>query len=398
MNVTAIIAEYNPCHKGHIYHIRKTRELTKPDCLIVVMSGNYVQRGIPAIFDKYTRAHSAVLAGADLVLELPVIYSTASAEFFAENSVKILKNLGNVSNLSFGVENDDKKILSEIADILINEPDEFRKMLKKYVREGNSVATARAKALSVIDERAEKIISSPNNILAIEYIKAIKKNNANIAHFGIKRIGNGYNDPVATTEYPSATAIRNMYHNKELDAVKSGMSDEIFNYIKDKRPLSENDFNVVLNQALLKNAGNFDSFFDVDEKIANRIDNIIKKGTFYNYNELAMLLKTRNYTYTRICRILSHIMLGIGKDDITEPSYCRVLAFNDAGSRYIKETKKSGNNMLFTDIKQIKNTLSGRALRSLEKDIYASDIYRMIMYEKHGMIIPDEFRHKPEIL
>ena len=398
MNVSAIIAEYNPCHKGHAYHIRKTREMTEAECIVVIMSGNYVQRGIPAMFDKYTRAHAAILAGADLVIELPVIYATASAEFFAENAVKIINKLGNVNTLTFGVEQDDLSVLSKIADILIDEPDEFKDTLKFFMKNGESVATARTKALCRYIPDADRIVASPNNILAIEYIKAIKRYCVNIDAVGIKRIGNGYNDELPTTKYPSATAIRKMYDNGNDTDIRSAVPSEIYEYFRGENNISADDFNSILNCSLLHNKGCYNSFLDVDDRLANRIEKNMRNGKFYGFSELAMQLKTKNYTFTRICRILTHIMLEIRKNDIIEPEYSRVLAFNNTGSKYIKELKKSDNNILFTDINSIKNILSENAIRSLEKDIYASDLYRMVMYEKNGILIPDEFRHKPEIV
>lgn len=398
MNAAAIIAEYNPFHKGHAYHIDETKKATNADCIIALMSGNFVQRGTPAIFDKYTRAHSAILAGADLVLELPVIYATGSAEFFAENSIKILNRINGINYISFGVEHEKLEDLTKIANLLTYENEEFKLDIKKHLNEGDSIAVARGKALENQINGSTNIFTMSNNILGVEYLKALKKTSSSIKPLAIKRIGNNYNDIIATSDFPSATAIRKMFLNGDLANVNLAIPNDIFIYFKNIKPLFENDFSIILNHALLNNYGKFNEFLDVDDKLANRIENCMGKGAFYSFSDLTMLLKSKNYTYTRISRVLTHIMLGIKKNDVIEPEYCRVLGFNKNGSKFIKENKNTLNSILFTDANKIKNTLSEKALGSLEKDIYASNIYRMAMSNKHGIIIPDEYRHKPEII
>ena len=399
MKTIAIISEYNPCHKGHAYQIAKAKEKTDADIVIALMSGNFVQRGMPAVFDKYTRAHAAILSGVDIVLELPAVYATASAELFAENSVKILDMLG-VDYLSFGIESDNLDNFDEIVSIFSVEPSEYKKLIKDELKKGNSLPLARQNALSCYTTipDAEKIIASPNNILGIEYLKAIKKYHSGITPVAIKRVGNGYNDTFASTDYPSATAIRKMYEKKDNDMLFSALLPEVFEYLGSKKTLFSNDFSDILMYSIMNNINNLTDFSDVDEKIANRIINCFKNGVFYTYDSLIEMLKTRNYTYTRISRILCHILLNIRKQDITEPAFSRVLAFNDNGKKYLREIRKKSDFILLTDIKDAKKILSENGLATLGKDIFSSNIYRLVYKSVHNVTLTDEYRKMPEII
>lgn len=245
MKSLAIISEYNPCHKGHAYQIEKARELSGSDIIIALMSGNFVQRGIPAVFDKYTRAGLAVLSGADIVIELPTVYATSSAEGFAYYAVDILNRLNTVDYISFGMENDNLSIINEIAKILSDEPENYRILLKKYMSKGFSAPLSREYALSeyLSNTGFRNILGMPNNILALEYIKALHKTASAITPVPVKRIGNGYNDAIATTPYPSATSIRNMYKNNDTEGIKSSLLPDVYNYISCKNLYLKKIFN-----------------------------------------------------------------------------------------------------------------------------------------------------------
>lgn len=403
MKVAGIISEYNPFHKGHQYHIETTRKIIGADCIVAVMSGNFVQRGLPAIADKYKRAKAAVLGGADIVIELPTVYATGSAEIFAEGAVRLVNALNSVDYLSFGSEAGSLDEFKKIADVLIDEPEEYRNILQQHLKLGDSMPISREKALTKYfnNDNITEIISSPNNILSIEYIKALKKINSGITPVTVARVGNGYNDVEATTEFPSATAIRNLYVNGN-DNISDTMPEAVYEYFNTLKglfmPVFPDSCSTLLNHALRLNSSKLDVFSDVDEKLANRIMNTLTDGNIYSFTELCDALKTKNYTYTRISRVLTHILLNIRPEDITIPQYARILACNETGRKFIREAKKTSLLPFLNDASDAKNVLSEAAKSMLEKDIYASDIYRLIVKETFGTVITDEFRHRPELI
>ena len=231
MKTIGIIAEYNPFHTGHEYHILKTKELTGADRVVVIMSGNFVQRGTPAICDKYTRATAAILGGADLVLELPAYYSCGSAEFFAMGAVSILNQLQIIDYLSFGTESDNIESLNQIADILVNEPDEYKSLLMNELNSGNNMAVARSNALLTYTGNSlfHDLVNSPNNILALEYLKALKNFCSPISPVNILREGAGYHDKSFDMKHTSATALRECFNNKDFRLIRNFTPDRIFN-------------------------------------------------------------------------------------------------------------------------------------------------------------------------
>lgn len=222
-NVLGIIAEYNPFHNGHLYHLIESKRVTNADYTIAVMSGNFVQRGNVSIVDKWTKAEMAVLNGVDLVIELPTTYSISSAEKFAEGAVKILNSLKVVNNISFGSETCDLETLNKFADVLYREPPEFVSVLNHELSKGLSFPKARENALLIYLNDVRKyanVLSSPNNILGIEYLKALKKLKSKITPIAIKREGTSYNDKGISGNFASATAIRDMIMNRDTKDLK----------------------------------------------------------------------------------------------------------------------------------------------------------------------------------
>lgn len=218
MNITAIISEYNPLHKGHLYHIETARKETNADFMIAIMSGNFVQRGTPAIVDKYIRAEAALKSGIDLVLELPVMYATASAEYFALGGVSLADTLGCVTHLSFGSECGNAEKMMETATLLLDEPEEMKAPLKEALKEGLSFPAARAKAVKTIRPELADILEEPNNILGIEYCKAILKRKSRIQPHTICRRGQGYHSETTDESFASATGIRKLWGNPAAGA------------------------------------------------------------------------------------------------------------------------------------------------------------------------------------
>ena len=239
MNITGIIVEYNPFHNGHAYHIQKTREKTNCDAIVAVMSGNFVQRGVPAIVDKWNRSKMALMNGVDLVIELPLIYSLSSAEFFASGAVSLLNNLGIVNNLCFGSECGDTDVLSIIGKILTDEPIEFKKILKENLDKGLAYPLARSKALiqflnifdnkKLLNYNIEEILSSSNNILGIEYCKSLIKLNSSIRPYSIQREGSTYNSTSLNNKFSSATSIRKFIkENKNIKDVETHLPKNVY--------------------------------------------------------------------------------------------------------------------------------------------------------------------------
>lgn len=377
MKVAGVIAEYNPFHEGHKYHIEKTKEITGADYVIVVMSGNFTQRGVPAIINKYTRAKQALKNGADLVIELPACFSTASAEYFAHAGVSILHKLGVVDYLSFGSEEGDIEKLKEIASFLSCEPDTYKKELQFYLKEGYSFPQARGKALyKYFPDLDLNFLAKPNNILGIEYCRALLTFHSSIKPITIPRISNQYHDSKLSLDstISSASAIRNEIYQawKHAGSVadKEYFSNETTCNISDKKvfstkttcdslenikdhvplsvyqsltqewgkftPIFSDDFSGLLKYKILleqqltfspstKEEGNstinptnstnkLTEYFDVPSSLADRIK---KQGlSFSSYEEFCESLKTKELTYSRISRSLLHILLDIKQADV----------------------------------------------------------------------------------
>ena len=234
MKTVGIIAEFNPFHKGHEYLIRTLKKETGSDYAVIVMSGDYTQRGAPAIFDKYTRTKMALLSGADLVLELPLYYSTSSAEFFAGGAISLLNGLSCIDYLGFGSESGDTSSMRQIASVLADEPSEFADAIKENLKSGMNYAAARSAALSSYLDTDASLIANPNDILGTEYIKALLIQNSPIAPVTIKRIGASYNDDTLSEDsniFSSARAIRLALEDNDFDLKGD---DKVISQIPDK--------------------------------------------------------------------------------------------------------------------------------------------------------------------
>ena len=372
MKAAGIIAEYNPFHKGHEYHIQKTKELTAAERVIVVMSGDFVQRGEPSCLSKYNRTRQALLGGADLVLELPCRFSTASAHRFAYGGLSMLNSLGVVDFLSFGYEGERSKPLRLISDILANEPPEFKAVMDRKTREGVSFPAAREAAILECfkeEEREEvsKVLSLPNNILALEYLKSISLLDAGIEPVYVKRLGDGYNDDISGKGFPSATGLRKkMYEDR-----KAGLVNE------QGGPLMPDDFTdlIVYKIEEERHKGrDFSDYEDVSVELANRI----KNGDYdiRSFEKLCMSLKSKQYTYSRISRVLMHILLGIKTaDGAKEPGYARVLGFRKDASELVKKIEEKSSIPVLKRPAEAEKMLTGEAYLQFKEDVFASELY-----------------------
>lgn len=418
MKTIGIIAEYNPFHNGHAYQIQKVKELTGADHVVIAMSGDFVQRGTPAIIDKYIRAEMALNCGADLVLELPVLWATASAESFAMAGVTLFDKIGCIDGLCFGAETEDLKALTAIADILAKEPEAFSVNLSSYLKEGFSFPAARARALSECNlsehfapEDLEKILNTPNNILAIEYLKALQKRNSNIKPILIKREGTGYHDadihPVSDTSSSSdipnasATAIRRvLFDTKDFSMLTQAMPKNaetlLRSYLNEKTPVCSNDFSSLLGYKLLTSTvEELSAIGDCNPDLANRLLN--NRTLFSSFEDFCMQNKRKDTTYTRISRILLHFILGITNLDYLHGKtldyipYLRILGFKKDTSIILKNLKAAANVPVISKLADAPATLSEDAKCLLHMDIFASDLYEQICAIKKGTTSRSEY-------
>ena len=387
MIVNGIIAEYNPFHNGHIAHLEKTKEQTNADYTIVAMSGNFVQRGAPAVVDKYVRTKMALEGGADLVLEIPTCYSTSSAEYFASAGVALLDKIGVVDYLSFGSESGDIEILNHIASILLEEPPEFSEYMQRYLREGYTYPLARNNALiqyenSLFD--ATRVLESPNNILAIEYIKAILRRESSITPFTIKRQGSNYHDRYMADSATSASAqaIREgiLAGTDFSAAMPENAYMDLFDEIEAGNIMDLDDFSSMLYYKLLqeKNIG-YTSYFDVSSTLSDRIAN--KLSTFTSFKNFIEEVKSRDRTYTRISRCLMHILLDITERDLESYKlidfipYARVLGFRKQAEPLLSEIKCRSKIPLITKVADASGILYSEPWKMFRNEIKANEIY-----------------------
>lgn len=423
MKIVGLIAEYNPFHNGHLYHIERAKEITGADSAIVVMSGNYVQRGAPAIMPKHLRAEVALEAGADIIFELPVCYACASAEYFAAGAVSLFEQLNCVDSVCFGSECGDYELLERIARVAADEPEEYRTLLSEGLKKGMSFPRARQAALTeyLRDDSLDIVLEQPNNILGIEYIKALYQKKSPIHSYTIKRMVSGYHDTELTGTYSSASAIRKLlsYASHSVSMEQEGMFDEpsmseALTRLEDMVPLScirtledthrsrypiyANDFSLPLKYQLLKETyTSLAEYLDISEDLANRILN--HTNDFVTFDQFCDLLKTRDVTYSRLSRSLLHILLGIKKKDLLTfreegcCQYARILGFRKDAKRLLSYIKKHSDVPLITKLTQI-DGLTPPGLAMLKQDVFASNLYESVITNKFKMPFVNEYQHQ----
>lgn len=409
MNVTGIIAEYNPFHKGHLYQL-STLPKSDDNYIIVIMSGDFVQRGTPAILDKWTRAKMALSQGVDLVIELPAVFATASAQYFAGGGVSVLDKLGVVNHLCFGCESDSAALLTKTADYLSKEPSEYKKELTSYIKEGNSFPKARELALQkMLGDEVIPLISSPNNILALEYCIALSERNSSILPLPVKRTGSGYHEEdLQTSLFPSATAIRSTLSEgvREGDAISAPTAQNLKEYLpsevydilsvnKEKLLLSQNALSLLLKYKLLSCKNPLDTYADITPDLAGKIRN--KLNQYETFSQFADILKSKDLTHARITRGLTHILLDITQDmyaSVKEndyANYARVLGFRKRALPLLSEIGKNTSIPLITKLADARSLLSEQNYTFLEHDIFCSHVYESVVADKTGKPFQNEF-------
>lgn len=408
MKIAGIIAEYNPFHKGHEYQIAYTKEYLGADYIIIAMSGDYVQRGTPALLPKHIRTEMALKCGADLVLELPVSVSTASAELFAKGGVQLLENLGVVDFLCFGSESGSVSELKSLAAILTAEPEEYKKVLKKQLSQGNTFPSARALAVqeycqTVSDDslkHAEELLLSPNNILGIEYCKALLRVKSSIEPCTLKREGAGYHDTSLFNQNPSASAIRKHFLSSEngLKDMEGALPKEVFPVLlkafTENAFLTEEDLSLLLHYRLLEEQTP-EHFLDVSPELSRRIYNTRNK--YQNFSQFVSLLKTKELTQTRIQRALLHLLLQIRETPENIP-FARVLGFRRESTPLLKEIKKRSSIPLVTKVSDAAKILAEPDQKLLYEMVFASNVYESILCQKTGKPFRHEFEKQLVII
>ena len=435
MKVTGIIAEYNPFHKGHKYQIDYCKKKLNSDYVIVAMSGDYVQRGTPALLPKHVRAEMALRCGADLVLEMPVSVSTASAEAFAFGGVSMLDGLHIMDSLCFGSEYGEVSALMELAEILVEEPEEYRQLLKEFLSNGLSFPSARCQALTEyfrnphnftgddfdgvltpLLNQIVQILNSPNNILGIEYCKALLRLKSNIKPVTLKRQGMGYHETLAETDgsdrfsctdgntFASASAIRELLKTtltpETISRIASQVPDEISlllaSSLQRNEFLTEDALDPLLSYCILKeNADSFCSYLDVSRDLAERIMN--RSNELNGFLQAASFLKTKELTQSRIQRALLHIILGIREVPATVP-YARVLGFRRESSTLLKEIKDSSSIPLITKLADANSLLDESGRSFLYETVFSSNLYEKLLCQKSSRNFVHEYQKQIVIL
>ncbi len=403
MKAVGLVTEYNPFHNGHLYHLNKAMELTGADISVAVMSGDFVQRGEPAVLDKYTRTSMALNSGVNLVVELPVNYAVSSAESFAAGALKVLDYV-KADSIAFGSESGDIERLSKLAHILCDNEDTLYKEISKYTANGISYAAARQKVVEKLtDKDTAALLTSSNNILAVEYLKAIIKNNYAIKPYTVQRQGDSYNDTDIRSEYASATALRKNLkadNISEYIPVKAGLilssntnyiypddiTEALFTRLLDILFASNYDKNVFIENVM--------QYPDVSKEIAGRLyksamDMITrtvpqrsesKDNWAFSFGSLCEHIKTKEVPLSRIKRALVRITLGLDKKHMekyaNEP-YIRVLGFDKKGQEYLSYIRKTVEVPLITKTADYKEILLD--------DIHAANIYNIIVAGKYGV-------------
>ncbi len=397
MKTVGLITEYNPFHNGHAYHIRQARALTHADYVIAVMSGDYVQRGEPAIVNKYTRAAMALQSGADLVLELPVRYATGSAEYFGAGAVSLLDSLGVVDALCFGSECGDTSVLLSIAEILAQEPSSLSKQLRQNVKGGMTYPAARASALTSYLHMqlpgfslSDAFLSSPNNILGVEYCKALLRLHSSITPVAILRVGSSYHQKSLEEIYSSATALREKLYQGEPKEIQNQIPPRAFRLLEEsllnQPPALLDDYSLLLSYRLMQEtAESLTGYQDVSPELANRI--LSCQGSQSSYTDFIQTVKTRELTYTRVSRALLHILLNIRSFPLDHEGtslvpYARILGFRKTCTPLLGAIKERGRIPLISKLANREKLLSDQSLAMLDEDIWCANLYERVAAHK----------------
>ncbi len=384
--VLGIVAEYNPFHNGHLYHIENAKSKTESDYVVAVISGNFTQRGDTSIVNKWEKAKMALNNGVDLVIELPTIYSISSAENFANGAIKILNDMGIINYISFGMEAEDITILNNIANVLYDEPKEYKDILKKELKDGITYAKGMEIAICkyLKDDKYKNVLIGSNNILGIEYLKSLKRLKSGIIPIGIKREKVFYNSRRIIDDYASATGIRYLLEKRQIEEISKLVPNSTFNTLIENIRSGKYNINIYNFSKEIMYKLRSMSIKDISDlpEVTEGLEYLIKESSEYTNNILELInnIKSKRYTQNRIQRILLYALLNINKSDMeiskkVKP-YVRVLGFSENGQKLLSEISRKNN--VITSVKNFeKNNKNTKLKRLLEIDKYATDIYTL---------------------
>ncbi|MCL2699515.1 MAG: nucleotidyltransferase family protein [Defluviitaleaceae bacterium] len=396
MKILGVISEYNPFHNGHRLHVSQARERSGCDFAIALMSGNFMQRGEPALVDKYLRARMALSCGFDMVLELPVYFATASAEHFAYNAVRIFNACGIVTHIAFGSESGDLDIMRRTARVLADESESYRAALRAALNEGDSFPRARGKALDIPDQ--------PNDILGVEYLKALYRTRSDIEPIAIQRVGAGYHQTEITGEIASATAVRRAVLSSgekgEKDKAAGAMPEAAWEILRaaldDGRYVRGLDSYQKEFRYALFSGGRLNGIMDIAEGLENRFTAM--SGKFAAPSEIISAVKTKRYTHTRLTRAALHILLDMRRCDFeryaaADIPYIRVLGMKKTAGALMDALTEAALCPVVTTLTPARKALSAEGWAMLEKEIKTTDVYYIGM-ENGALIAPGAERRE----
>ena len=386
MKVLGIITEYNPMHNGHIYHIQKSKEITNCDYVVLVMSGSFTQTGNISTLDKFTKAAIATQYGVDLVIELPTIYATSSSEYFATGAISLLNELGIVDCICFGSECSDIQILNSISTKLIQNENSIWEDIKLQGK-NDTFAKTRSNVLSkYLNEDEIKEIAKPNNILGIEYLKALKKLNSNITPYLIQRSSSDYNDSTVSQNelnFTSATSIRNAIKNNDIESIRKYIPTLIYDKLITSNILLNNDiYNILKYKIISMTNSQISDIHEVTEGIENRLIKCISIAK--SYDELVDIMKSKRYIENKIKRVLINVLLQIDKENfkniaLLKSNYAHILAMSSNGSTLLSNISRLSKMPVFTSINDdIISTLDNSIKYMINLDIYSSNIHSLL--------------------
>ena len=386
MHVTGLITEYNPFHNGHLFHLKKARETTGADYTAVVMSGSFVQRGAPAVFDKYSRTRAALLSGADLVFEMPAPFSTASAREFASYAVALFTALGAVDSICFGSECGEIEPILRAARLLNEESESFKKRLQDFLKEGKTFPEARSAAMAEEGAEEAKLLSSPNNILGVEYCQAVLRQRSPLSCFTIKREGNGYHDPSLDGVLGSALAVRQaLQSGTDVQALRFLLPDPSFDSVCRSIPVFLDDFSGLLNYRLLTEQEP-ERYAEIRPELAARIKKLAPGSA--SFDQRIKELKSRQLTYTGVSRGLIHLILGIEQrqmDLFKEAGfapYARILGFRKSAAPLLRRIKENSSIPVISKLAGAEKRLDPAGAAMLACEIQSSHLYQNVRCEK----------------
>lgn len=398
MKVVGLIVEYNPFHNGHLFHFQQALKETNADACVAVMSGNFLQRGEPAVVSKWARTKMALSVGIDLVLELPTAYCTQNAEMFAFGAVSALDSLGMVDFLCFGSESGDIAWIKELADRLADEPLEFKHELKSLLKDGLPYPKAYAKAASTLVPDAETRLEQPNNILGLNYVLALNRLQSTIEASTITRIKAGYHQAdISDSRIASATALRKLIFEHSVDQIKDFVPLSTYEILLEEKamgrfPLSWKEyFPFVLHSILSKSKAELAQIHEMEEGLENRLKSLqLKAGDFGSFMDL---LKTKRYTWNRLQRVMLYLLLNLTKKEMNSfrikegIPYLRVLGFNEKGRHLLHQAKARSKVPLISKVAGINHPM-------LELDIRASHIHSL-GYRTQGLEDQSDYHYSP---